>query len=300
MIGSYITLEDIIKYGIEINASDINITEDNFLACRVKKSIIINKDMMIYRDYMTSITEDLTNDSAVTSKIFNAVEQDGSFTYKHSDGMDYYFRYNIALTQGLRHITIRKLINTIPSKESIGLDKNEGLDFYNICMKQKEGLYLVIGATGSGKSTTLTCVVDGLLRTGIKCITLEAPIEFHYDVYLYNKFNSIIIQREVEKDTLSFEQGLRAAMRQNPDVILVGEIRDPASAVAALQAANTGHVVLATLHASSVDLAIERMKWMVQNITNDFSFLKAVMFQRLDKTPDGNVVAYRDLKIMNS
>ena len=172
--------------------------------------------------------------------------------------------------------------------------KHKGKKFLDVCMELKEGLNICVGATGSGKSTTLATIIhEQLLSKPIKTITLEAPIEYYFPTKKYIKNNSIIIQREIPIDSSSFELGLRAAMRQNPDVIFVGEIRDPETAQAALQAANTGHTVMATLHAASAAKAFERLKFLVGNVTNDYSFITSIMFQKLIKE-DGKVIPYRE------
>ena len=293
------TLHEILDHAIEINASDTNIYVDQPLAFRVRGQVLIMKTEEFFMDNrsVNNLVVELKHNSKAIKELYDPAELDGSYEYTGVDGMQYYFRFNVALSQFAPHITIRKLINEIPDKDKIKMNEGDGLKFFNECMKQEEGLYLVIGATGSGKSTTLTCVVDSLLQKGgLKAITLEEPIEYRYDPVRYMEHNSIILQRAVGFDTESFYMGLRAAMRQNPDIILVGEIRDKETAAAALQAANTGHQVLATLHASSVDLAIERIRFLVGDITNDYSFVKAIMSQKLDKV-DGNIIPVRNCKV---
>ena len=283
------TLEDVLELGIASNASDINLTSDCPIALRVKQSLEVLKDdkWIVYPQFMTNIITDLTSRATVLMDLYAPEEQDGTYVYEAMDGKTYYFRFNIGLTAKKPHITIRKLINSVPTVEAIRLNEGEGAKFFEECMKMKEGLYLVIGATGSGKSTTLTCVLDAMLKSGgKKVITLEEPIEYYYKTLDYEKYNSIIIQRQVGFDTKSFDLGLRAAMRQNPDIILVGEIRDPQTAASALQAANTGHVVLATLHAASLEKAVERISFLVGSITNDFTFVRAIMSQKLEKHGD--------------
>lgn len=295
----FVTLHEILDEAIEANASDTNIYVDQPLAFRIKGQVVIMKteEFFMYRKNVNDLIVELKHNSKALKELYDPAELDGSYTYTGRDGLQYYFRFNVALSQFEPHITIRKLINEIPDKDKIKMNEGDGLKFFNECMKQQEGLYLVIGATGSGKSTTLTCVVDSLLQKGgLKAITLEEPIEYRYDPLRYLECNSIILQRAVGFDTDSFYMGLRAAMRQNPDIILVGEIRDKETASAALQAANTGHQVLATLHASSVDLAIERIRFLVGDITNDYSFVKAIMSQKLEKI-DGNIVPIRNCKV---
>lgn len=124
----------------------------------------------------------------------------------------------------------------------------------SLCAK-RDGLILVTGPTGSGKSTTLASMID-IINFERRCvvITLEDPIE-----YLYAHRKSIVNQREIGSDTRSFETGLRAALREDPDVILVGEMRDPETIAIALTAAETGHLVLSTLHTRSAAQTIDRI-----------------------------------------
>lgn len=292
------TLEDVLEWGIAANASDTYLTTDYPVAMRVKQNVRVMEEekYIVHQQFITSIVNALTSRASILMDLYKPNEIDGSYVYDASDGKRYYFRFNIALSAKKPHITIRKLINSVPTIEQIKLNEGDGKKFFDECLKMKEGLYLVIGATGSGKSTTLTCVLDAMLKSGgKKVITLEEPIEYYYKMIDYEKYNSIIIQRQVGFDTASFEMGLRAAMRQNPDIILVGEIRDPQTAEAALQAANTGHTVLATLHAATVDKAVERIKFLVGAITNDFSFVRAIMSQKLENV-NGEIVPIRRCK----
>ena len=295
-------LEKILDKCIELNASDVNITSEQHSAMR------INRDIFIFDDYehhlsvydVQDICTKITGGNNYLIPLYSPMEKDGSYQYRYYkdekdiEGKIYYFRYNIALTAGEIHITIRKLIDEVLSVEKIGLDSGEGKKFLDVCMELKEGLNICVGATGSGKSTTLATIIhEQLLSKPIKTITLESPIEYYFPTKKYIKNNSIIIQREIPIDSSSFELGLRAAMRQNPDVIFVGEIRDPETAQAALQAANTGHTVMATLHAASAAKAFERLKFLVGNVTNDYSFITSIMFQKLIKE-DGKVIPYRE------
>lgn len=120
---------------------------------------------------------------------------------------------------------------------------------------QRSGLILVTGPAGSGKSTTLAAMVDFINRNkSAHIVTLEDPPE-----YRFTEDKSIISQRQVGSDTASFALGLRAALRQDPDVIMIGELRDAQTAAGAVSAAETGHLVLATLHTRSAVLAVSRM-----------------------------------------
>ena len=160
------------------------------------------------------------------------------------------FRVNVFRQRGEVGMVIRHIKTEIPSFEQLGLPP-----ILKELIMRKRGLILMVGATGSGKSTSLASMIDyrNANETG-HIVTIEDPIEF---VYTHKK--SIIDQREVGIDTLSFDNALKNAMRQAPDVILIGEVRDMESMKHALAYAETGHLCLATLHANNANQALERV-----------------------------------------
>jgi len=287
-------IDNILKYGIYHNASDINITTDEELAFRINgdiKKINHKPNMQLINNYIDVLTKSMSKKIDVYQK--TAI--DGSYVMKFKNE-DYYFRYNISLTIQKVHMTIRKLINKIPKFEDIQLTNNKELEFIKKINDNKTGLYLLVGATGSGKTTTIVTILDYVLKNNkIKAISLEEPIEFYFKNKDYE--NSIIIQREVHKDTKSFYDGLVEAMRQNPDLIFVGEIRDKNTAIAALNAALTGHVVIATLHAKSIEKTTDRFKYLLDGITNDLDFIQGIIYQQLNKDENGKIKAIRDVYI---
>ena len=160
------------------------------------------------------------------------------------------FRVNVFRQRGEVGMVIRHIKTEIPTFETLGLPTT----MRDLIMR-KRGLLLVVGATGSGKSTTLASMIDyrNENATG-HIITIEDPIEF-----VYNHKKSVVDQREVGIDTASFDSALKNAMRQAPNVILIGEIRDMESMKQALAYAETGHLCLATLHANNANQAMERI-----------------------------------------
>lgn len=160
------------------------------------------------------------------------------------------FRVNVFRQRGEVGMVIRHIKTDIPNLEQLGLPP-----ILKELIMRKRGLILMVGATGSGKSTSLASMIDhrNESETG-HIITIEDPIEF---VYSHKK--SIVDQREVGIDTLSFDNALKNAMRQAPDVILIGEVRDMDSMKQALAYAETGHLCLATLHANNANQALERV-----------------------------------------
>ncbi|MES2012515.1 MAG: PilT/PilU family type 4a pilus ATPase [Pseudomonadota bacterium] len=160
------------------------------------------------------------------------------------------FRVNVFKQRGEVGMVIRHIKTDIPSIESLGLPA-----ILKDLIARKRGLILVVGATGSGKTTTLASMIDYRNQTcNGHILTLEDPIEF---IHPHKK--SVVDQREVGIDTLSFENGLKNAMRQAPDVILIGEVRDMDGMKNALAYAETGHLCLATLHANNANQALERV-----------------------------------------
>ncbi|MFB9325202.1 type IV pilus twitching motility protein PilT [Paenibacillus aurantiacus] len=160
------------------------------------------------------------------------------------------YRINAYRQRGRVSIAIRTIPTAIPTLEQLQLPSILGT-----LANKHQGLVLVTGPTGSGKSSTLAAMIDYINRTQKKhIVTLEDPIEF-----LHAHKQSVVDQREVGNDTRSFANGLRAALRQDPDVILVGEMRDLETISAAVTAAETGHLVFATLHTSDAPQTIDRI-----------------------------------------
>jgi twitching motility protein PilT len=174
----------------------------------------------------------------------------GSCDCSYSLGDDARFRVNIFRQQGHFSIVLRKLEGEVPSIKAIGLPS-----IFHEIAKEKTGLILLTGATGSGKTTTLAALLNEINETQpVHVVTLEDPIEF-----VHPKRKATFNQRELGHDFNNYPNGLRAALRQAPKVILVGEMRDRATVEVALMAAETGHLVLSTLHTVDAGQAINRI-----------------------------------------
>jgi twitching motility protein PilT len=194
------------------------------------------------------------------------------------------FRGNAHYSRGALEAAFRYIPEKIPTVEELGHRPS----IYPLLALQR-GLVLVTGITGSGKSTTMASMVQEIARTraGV-IITVEDPVEYHL-----TSAKSIIKQREIGQDTLSFAEALRHVLRQDPDVILVGEMRDPETMRAAVTAAETGHLVLATLHTIDAPKAIDRMvdafpaEQQPQIVAQLANSLEAVISQRLLPRADG-------------
>jgi twitching motility protein PilU len=198
------------------------------------------------------------------------------------------FRVNIFMQRGFPAIVLRYITADMPRLEALGLP--DGLR--DLCML-KRGLVLMVGATGSGKSTTLAAMINYRNENASDhIVTIEDPIEF-----LHTNKRSIVNQREVGLDTRSFESALRGVMRAAPDVILIGEIRDRESMQTAISLAGTGHLVLSTLHANNCAETLDRVinffpREQHGQIFLDLSqYLRAILGQRLVFAKDQRRVA---------
>lgn len=161
------------------------------------------------------------------------------------------FRVNGFLQRGLPSVVMRHVSDHPPTFEDLNID---GETLRTLC-KEKNGIVILCGATGSGKSSTLAAMINHINKNYDKhIVTLEDPIEF-----TYTDMKSIINQREIGIDCPDFAAGMKAVLRQDPDVILVGEMRDKNTFETALQAAETGHLVFGTLHASNAQQAVQRL-----------------------------------------
>ena len=206
-------------------------------------------------------------------------------------------RANIFHAGGALSFAIRLLNDVIPEIED--------LDLPPIALQlptYPSGLVLITGETGSGKSTTLAAVLNRINHTACRhIITLEDPIE-----YIYTSDQCLINQREIGKDTASYADGLRAILREDPDVILIGEMRDLTTIEAALTAAETGHLVFATLHTNSAADAVDRIVSVVpdgrqrQIRTQLAATLRVVMSQQLVERQGGGRIAACEVMVVNA
>ncbi|WP_135500666.1 type IV pilus twitching motility protein PilT [Planococcus koreensis] len=222
----------------------------------------------------------------------------GEMDYSYSIPGVARFRVNSFRQRGSVSHAFRSIPTVIPSIDDLNMP-----DTLKKLADTHQGLILVTGPTGSGKSTTLAAIIRHMNETMTKhIITLEDPIE-----YMHRHGTSVIDQREVGFDTKSFANGLRAALRQDPDVILVGEMRDLETITTAITAAETGHLVMGTLHTSSAASTVERIidvfppEQHAQIRTQLGGILKAVISQRLLPTVDGKGrVAATEILINNT
>lgn len=279
------TMEDLFRMAVISDASDLHLISGAPPHIRIHGKLVA-LDMPILTSYDL---EDLIYPILTDAQI-ETLKRNRELDFAHIIPSLAQFRGNIMYERDSLAVVFRIIPLIVPSVSELGLPKQ----VEELC-NVKDGLILVTGPSGSGKSTTLAAIIDKInTEQKRNIITIEDPIEF---VHIHK--NSIIRQREVGKDTYSFEQALRYALRHDPDIILIGEMRDSKSISAALTAAETGHLVFSTLHTSTAPATIgriidvfhrERQEQIRPQLANT---IRAVISQRLipDAKGEGRVAA---------
>ncbi len=240
-----LTLKELLILAGEKKSSDIHLTIDSPPVLRIDGSMVQLQEDKLSPSDIESFALSLMNDMQA-KRFTECGELDLSYSLT---GIGRY-RVNAFRQRGAIGVVIRLIPFVIPSPESLGLPPIS-LELTRL----QKGLVLVTGPTGSGKSTTLASLVDHINRTrSCHIVTIEDPIE-----YLHHHNLSLVNQREVGNDTQSFTNALRAVLRQDPDVILVGEMRDQETIATAITAAETGHLVFSTLHTNDATQTVERI-----------------------------------------
>jgi len=239
-------IDDILRLAIEMRASDLHLTTDNPPVLRIDGALTPQDEMpSMTAEDMQQVLIDVTSEEQ--RKLF-ARELELDFAYS-IPGMGR-FRANASVQRGYTAICFRLLYAVIPGIDELGLPE--------VCKElalKEHGLVIVTGPAGSGKSTTLAAMIEHVnINRRRRIITIEDPIEF-----LHENKKCFISQREVGTDTWSFAVALKHALRQDPNIVLVGEMRDLETIATVLTAAETGHLVLTTLHTPSAPQAIDRM-----------------------------------------
>ncbi|MDX1949285.1 MAG: type IV pilus twitching motility protein PilT [Rickettsiales bacterium] len=269
---------DLLNYAKRQNASDLHLTPDYVPCIRVNGDIEPFLTKNLSGEEIKSMLYSIVTDSqrAVFEK---ELELDFALQY----GPDMRFRVNAFTTHKGPAIVFRSIPTKVLSLEQLNMPQI----FYKLCNLHK-GLILVTGPTGSGKSTTLAAIINEInLKHKKHILTIEDPIEF-----IHRPEKSIINQRELHNNTKSFSRALKSALREDPDIILVGEMRDMETISLALTAAETGHLVFGTLHTTSAAKTIDRIidvfpaadKELIRSMLS--SSIQAVIAQTLMKTKD--------------
>lgn len=237
-------LHDLLNRARQLRASDIHLTADEYITLRIDGKLHLT-ELFVTKEQANQILQLLLSEPQ--QKVLN---EEGAVDCAYLDGEGLSYRINASKSNGRLFLVIRIINKDIPTCEELLIPQ-----VVQAFTSLKQGMVLVCGATGSGKSTTLAALIEKINRERrVHIVTLEDPIE-----YKYKNKKALIHQREVGRDTKSFACGLRSALRQDPDVILVGELRDRETTAAALIAAETGHLVLTTLHTNDAVGAVNRI-----------------------------------------
>jgi len=282
---------NLLKKSIELDASDIHITVNSTPIARVKGSFVNLSETVLTKEHTQDMTKEIAGE-----KNFKRIEEDGECDFSVSIESGERFRVNAYKQQGNYAIAIRTITARIPEFDTLGLP-----EVLKTFTEKHKGLVLVTGPTGSGKSTTLASLIDIINENQQRhIITLEDPIE-----YVHKHKKSLVNQREIGQDTESFNSALRAILRQDPDVILVGEMRDAETISIALTAAETGHLVFSTLHTVGAAKTIDRIVDMFpheqqQQVRTQLSTVcEGIVSQQLVQTIDGRRVAALEVMVAN-
>lgn len=275
-----VTIEQLLATAKERRASDLHISVGIRPKCRINGVLHEMEEYDILSPEMAkTIIESMFKPYQQAT-----INEKGEVDFAYNTRELGRFRVNAFRQRGSYAAVIRIVETTIPSVTKLGLPWST-IDL----TKKKRGLVLVTGPTGSGKSTTLASLIDVInSEQRVHIITLEDPIE-----YLHNHKNAIVNQREIGLDTTSYDKALRAALREDPDVILVGEMRDLDTISTAITAAETGHLVFSTLHTIGAAPTIERIIDVFPPHQQDqirvqlASVLESVISQQLLPTADG-------------
>ncbi len=278
--GNMINIREIFREGVRIGASDIHITVGVPVMARVTDKLIAITDSKLDPNDTKHVVE-----SILTPEQYEHFLEEGEIDFSFSISGLGRFRCNAFKQRNSYGLVFRIVPIVVPSLESLGIPNSIG----SFTRKQR-GLVLVTGPTGSGKSTTLASLIDIINRRDKRhIITIEDPIE-----YLHTNKLSLVNQREVGIDTKNFSNALRAALRQDPDVILVGEMRDLETIATVLTAAETGHLVFSTLHTVGTSLTIDRIvdvfpPHQQQQIKSQLAgVLEGIISQQLVPSKDGS------------
>lgn len=289
-------MEKILDEAMERDASDVHLICNNKPMLRIMRDLVpIENSEVLTPEDMSEMYDFLVKGNIDKDSVYNETRKlDMSYEYK---GIR--LRVNISSSDDIPLCTLRLIKNELPSYESLGVP-----DIVRRMTYQTQGLILVTGKTNSGKSTTLNALVNYINENqNKKILTLENPVE-----YKHTSKKSIIVQKEVGrgKDVLTFSDGVKNSLREDCDILVIGEIRDRATMEAAIEMAESGHLVIGTLHTKSCAETIDRMinfyevrdqatiKYLLS------ALLKLVVSQRLLKGIDGKLVLVPEVMVVDN
>ena len=283
-------LDDLVGRLADLGGSDLHLKVDARPAIRIRGLLTPLESHEVLRP---EDTREILG-QMIPENLVGEFEEEGEVDFSHAVPGAGRFRVNAFRQRGSVSIVMRFIPFGVPRFEDLNLP-----DAIRRLAVEERGIVLVTGTTGSGKSTTLASMIDLVNRSMRKhIVTIEDPIEF-----LHSDARSLINQREVGTDTVSFARALRRVLRQDPDIILIGEIRDSETAQIALSAAETGHLVLSTLHTVDATETVNRIIDLFpphersQVRTMLAGTLKGIIGQRLIRTKDGGRVAACEIMV---
>jgi len=285
-MASTIQIDRLLETVVKRKASDLHLAVGKPPVLRLHGHMRELQTKVLEAEDTTALMKSITPE-----RIQQEFEEQGSGDFGFAYGEEARFRVSIFKQKGFTSMVLRRIPNTLLTFEQIGLPEMAR----QICRRPR-GIFLVTGPTGSGKTTTLACMINYINENFDKhIITMEDPIEYYHP---HKK--SVVVQREIGTDVPSFSEGLRRALRQDPDVILVGEMRDLVTISSAITAAETGHLVFGTLHTNGAASTINRVidafptdqqeQVRVQLAGNLLSVLSQCLCPRVDT--DGMVAGY--------
>ncbi len=285
----------ILDLAVNRNASDIHFQTGKKPVMRISGKLFLVEDVDIFQ--LKESAQEFKQYMNENQYEYYVKHGNTDFAFGYSD--DYRFRGNVYRQQGGISMSLRLIRNRVLSFEQLGLPPV----FQDIAENYRQGFFLVVGPTGHGKSTSMAAVLNHINKTQeTHIITIEDPIE-----YIIKNNKSVIEQREIGTHASSFQNALRASMRQDPDIIMIGEMRDHETIQAAITLAETGHLVLSTLHTNNSVQTIDRIidvfpeEKQKQIRTQLASTLTGVISQRLIPGVDGDLVfAYEELIVTDA
>jgi twitching motility protein PilT len=280
-----LTLQDFLKTSVKINGSDIHLQSDSVPMIRVDGRARFLDVPPLSDELMTEYVDKILEAQADPAEKRNILTHKGSVDVAYTMGVGQpRFRTNIFHSREKYAVVMRRIVTKIPNFEDLNLPPQ-----IEQMAEFQRGIVVVSGTTGSGKSTSLAAIIGKINRTRAeRIITVEDPIEFQHA-----NAKALVSQVEVGTDSESYDYALRAMMRQDPDVILIGEIRDSFSLTTALRAADTGHMVFTTIHATNAPMTIGRISSLFISEQRELQQeqlamnLDAIVCQRLAKRRDG-------------
>ena len=282
----------ILKVGVDGNASDVHIKLDTPVIYRINRDLVAADCPYPTEAWINKVVENIT-----PQHLKKHLDEDRAVDFSYLLPGVGRFRTNIFQQRGSFCFAMRRVNAHVPSFEQLGLP-----DILKTIAETPRGIVLLAGGTGSGKSTTLACMIEHINAHQKKhIVTIEDPIEF-----VFEDNQSVIEQREVGLDTVSFQHALKHVLRQDPDIIMLGEMRDAVSVMAAMSAADTGHMVMSTVHTTTASQSITRIMDFFKADDREqvrrqlAGCMRAVVCQRMARTISGGMTPAIEIMLNTS